>query len=162
MLPPVCHLPTMPHTLWTSKRGIDVSATAATTQLSAWLGKMWCKVCALTCHPPPPCCNHCILGKQTHLSVPNVQEGNKASCPLERVFVDLCGPMLCRSRSNCLYSMNLIDDFSSYAWSLPLKSKDKATSVLQLWHRAVENQSGHHLKILVSDNGELISKSMQD
>ena len=58
--------------------------------------------------------------------------------------------------------MNLIDDFSSYAWSLPLKSKDEAASVLQLWHRAVENQSGHCLKILVSDNGELISKSMQD
>jgi hypothetical protein len=58
--------------------------------------------------------------------------------------------------------MNVIDDFSSYVWSLPLKSKEEAASVLQLWHRTVKNQSGHKLKILVSDNGELISKSMQD
>jgi transposase InsO family protein len=58
--------------------------------------------------------------------------------------------------------MNVIDNFSSFIWSLPLRNKEEAASVLQLWHRAVENQSGHHLKILVSDNGELISKSMQD
>jgi len=58
--------------------------------------------------------------------------------------------------------MNVIDDFSSYIWSLPLRTKEEATSILQLWHRTVEKQSGHQLKILVSDNGELISKSMQD
>jgi hypothetical protein len=43
-----------------------------------------------------------------------------------------------------------------------LRNKEEVASILQLWHRAVENQSGHRLKILVSDNGELISKSMQD
>jgi hypothetical protein len=64
--------------------------------------------------------------------------------------------------SGCLYSINVIDDFLLYIWSLPLKSKDEASSVLQLWHCVVENQSSHRLKILVSDNGELISKSMQD
>lgn len=34
--------------------------------------------------------------------------------------------------------------------------------MLQKWHRAVENQSGHKLKILVSDNGELVSKAMEE
>jgi transposase InsO family protein len=58
--------------------------------------------------------------------------------------------------------MNVIDDFSSYIWSLPLRTKEEAASILQLWHHAVEKQSGHQLKILISDNGELISKSMQD
>ena len=110
----------------------------------------------------PPCCNHCILGKQTRLAVPKVQEGDKATCPLERVFIDLCGPMPCCLRSGHLYSMNIIDDFSSYTWSLPLRNKEEAASIFQSWHCAVENQSGHHLKILISDNGELISKSMQD
>jgi transposase InsO family protein len=109
-----------------------------------------------------PRCNHCILGKQTRSSVPSQREGSKVTKPLERVFVDLCGPMPCCSRSNCLYLINLIDDFSSYIWSLPLRSKDEAASVLQLWHRAVENQSGHHLQILVSNNGELVSNSMQE
>ncbi len=74
----------------------------------------------------PPRCNHCILGKQTRSAVPKVREGEKAARPLERVFVDLCGPMPCRSRAGRLYSMNIIDDFSSYMWSLPLRSKDEA------------------------------------
>jgi hypothetical protein len=109
----------------------------------------------------PPKCNACILGKQTRSPVPKVREGEKASRPLERVFVDLCGPMPCPSRSGRLYSMNVIEDFSSYVWSLPLRNKAEAATVLQHWHRAVENQSGNRLKILVTDNGELVSKVME-
>ena len=110
----------------------------------------------------PPRCNHCILGKQTRSTVPKLQEGERATRPLEHVFIDLCGPMPVHLHSGRLYSMNIIDDFSSYIWSLPLRNKEEAASILQLWHRIVENQSGHQLKILVSDNGELVSKSMQD
>ena len=110
----------------------------------------------------PPKCDLCILGKQTRSPVPSVREGNKAVKPLERVFVDLCGPMPVKSRSGRLYSMNLIDDFSSYVWSLPLRSKDEAAPVLQAWHRAVTNQSGARLKILVTDNGELMSNAMSE
>ena len=110
----------------------------------------------------PPRCNHCILGKQTRSSVPKPQEGERATRPLKRVFIDLCGPIPVHSHLGCLYSMNVIDDFLSYVWSLPLRSKEEAASVLQLWHRMVKNQSGHKLKILVSNNGKLISKLMQD
>jgi transposase InsO family protein len=76
--------------------------------------------------------------------------------------MDLCGPMPCASRSGRLYSMNLIDDFSSYVWSLPLRSKDESSSVLQMWHHTMVNQNDHRLKTLVSDNGELVSKSMHE
>jgi transposase InsO family protein len=110
----------------------------------------------------PPRCDHCILGKQTRSAVPKTWEVVRASCQLEWVFVDLCGPMPCASQSSCLYSINVINDFSSYCWSLPLRLKDEAAVILQSWHRAVENQSGQRLKILVTDNGELVSKSMQD
>ena len=108
----------------------------------------------------PPKCDACIRGKQTRSSVSRVREGEKAVRPLERVFVDLCGPIRPVSSSGRVYSMNLIDDFSSYVWTFPLKSKSEAAPVLQRWHRAIENQSGHRLKILVSDNGELVSNSM--
>jgi transposase InsO family protein len=110
----------------------------------------------------PPKCNFCILGKQTRTTVPSMREGLKATRRLERVFVDLCGPMHVTSRSGRLYSMNLIDDYSSFVWSLPLKSKDEASHVLQAWHRVVENQCGERLKILVTDNGEIVSKSTSD
>jgi len=80
----------------------------------------------------PPRCNHCILRKQTRSAVPKVREGKRATHPLERVYVDLCRPMPCRLRSGRLYSMNVIDDFSSYIWSLPLRSKEEVASILQL------------------------------
>ena len=110
----------------------------------------------------PPTCDACILGKQTRSPVPRVREGLKATSPLERVYVDLCGPMPVVSKSGHSYSMNVIDDFSSYVWSLPLKRKSDAATILRGWHRAVENQSNHKLKILVTDNGELVSQSMAD
>jgi len=55
--------------------------------------------------------------------------------------------------------MNVIDDFTSYVWSLPLKSKSKAINVLCAWHCAVENQTGDRLKIIVTNNGGLVSKT---
>ena len=110
----------------------------------------------------PPKCDNCILGKQTRTPVPKVREGLRATRRLERVHVDLCGPMSILSRSGRLYSMNIVDDYSGYVWSLPLRSKDEAMPVLQAWHRAVENQSGERLKILVTDNGELVSRPMSE
>jgi len=59
-----------------------------------------------------------------------------------------------------LYSMNIIDDFSSYIWSLPLAHKSEAVNVLQAWHHTVENQMGEKLKIVITDNGELVSNTM--
>ncbi len=61
-----------------------------------------------------PKCTHCVLGKQTHLPVPKIREGLKAGVRLEKVYVDLCGPMPCVSHSGRLYTMHVIDDFSGY------------------------------------------------
>ena len=110
----------------------------------------------------PPKCQACILGKQTRLSVPKERAGERASRPLERVFVDLCGPIRPASSSGRLYSMNMIDNFSSYVWSLPLRSKGDASSILQRWHRTVTNRSSHRLQILVTDNGKLVLNAMAD
>ena len=71
----------------------------------------------------PPKCTHCILGKQIRSLVPKIREGPKAVEKLEKVYVDLCGLMPYVSHSGHLYTMHVIDDFSGYMWSLPLKSK---------------------------------------
>ena len=110
----------------------------------------------------PPLCDHCIVGKQTRRPVPRVREGLKASRRLERVYVDLTGPMHVTSKTGRLYSMNIIDDFSSYVWSISLRSKDEAATAIKIWHRLTENLSGARLKSLVTDNGELLSKSVTD
>ena len=110
----------------------------------------------------PPKCEHCILGKQTHSSVPKLREGARATSHLERVFIDLCGPMSIPSRSGRLYSMNIIDDYSSFVWSLPLRSKDEAAPILKHWLTALEVQTPHRLRSFVTDNGELASSQIQD
>ena len=99
----------------------------------------------------PPKCDSCALGKQSRSSVLKKREGDKADRRLGRVYVDLCGPMAVTSRSGNLYSMNVIDDFSGYVWSIPLRTKADAASSLQIWHKAVTVQSGETLKILISD-----------
>ena len=114
----------------------------------------------LSTHPAK--CDHCALGKQTRSSVPKTREGAKATNRLERVYVDLCGPMAVTSRAGNVYSMNLIDDFSGYVWTVPLRSKASAFHALQIWHKAVTVQTGETLRILVSDNGKLVSNSMRD
>jgi len=108
----------------------------------------------------PPQCEHCILGKQTHSSLPQIREGPRVMRRLERIYVDLTGPQYVTSRSGRRYSMNIIDNFSSYVWSTPLRLKSEAVTVLQAWQQAVENQSDERLKYLVSDGGELVTDEM--
>jgi transposase InsO family protein len=109
----------------------------------------------------PPKCEHCILGKQTRSSVPKVREGARADRVLGRVYVDLCGPMSIPSRFGHLYSMNIIDDFSDFVWSIPLRFKDQAVPALKAWLFALEVQSPHRLTSFVTDNGELASSQIQ-
>ena len=58
--------------------------------------------------------------------------------------------------------MNVIDDYSSYIWSIPLCTKDKAATALRIWQRLVENRFSKKLTILITDNCELLSKTVTD
>ena len=109
---------------------------------------------------PAPKCQHCILGKQTRSSVPKVREGPRADKPLGRVYVDLCGPMSTPSRNGNLYCMNIIDDYSSFVWSIPLRSKDQSAPALKAWLCGLEIQTPHRLSSFVTDNGELSSSQI--
>ena len=95
-----------------------------------------------------------------HSPVPKVRKGVRASLPLKHVYIDLCGPMPFASKTGHLYSMNVIDDHTSYVWSLPLKLKLDAATALYRWHYTMENQLGHKLKKIVTDNSELVSKTI--
>ena len=66
------------------------------------------------------------------------------------------------SCSGRLYLMNVIDDYSGFVWSLPLRSKSEASIVLKHWLTTVENQTSHRLKCLVTDNGELSFLQIRD
>lgn len=110
---------------------------------------------------PVPKCQHCILEKQICTSVSEVREGARATKPLERIYVDLCGPMSIPLHSHCLYSMNILDDYSSFVWSLLLHPKDEAAPALKSWLLTLEVQTSYWLQSFITDNGELASSHIQ-
>jgi hypothetical protein len=110
----------------------------------------------------PANCDHCTISKQSHSPIPKVQEGVKSDRHLGRVYADVCGPMAINSCARNVYALNMIDDFSSYVWSVPLRSKADASTAFQTWHKAVTVQSRDTLHILITDNGELVSNSMTE
>jgi hypothetical protein len=108
----------------------------------------------------PANCDHCAIGKQSHSPILKKQEGVKLEMCLGRVYADVCGPMAINSCAGNVYALNMINDFSGYVWSVPLRSKADTCAAFQTWHKSVTIQSGDILRILVTDNGKLVSKAM--
>ena len=57
------------------------------------------------------------------------------------------------SRQGSKYLMVIIDDYSRYTWSYPLKTKDEAHPKFNLWLAQAERQSGFRLQIFRTDVG---------
>jgi hypothetical protein len=110
----------------------------------------------------PPVCDSCILRKQTKTSIPKVREGKRADRRLGIVHVDLMEHPDTVSATGNRYIMDIIDDFSSYSWSIPLASKSDAFPALEAWTQAREVETGLKVGILRSDNGELKSSSVRE
>ena len=108
----------------------------------------------------PPPCEHCILGKQVKCPLPKVREGLRATKRLEIVHVDLTGPMAVRSASGNAYILDIIDDCTSFIWSIPIPSKSAALPSLIAWEKAREIETGSVVGTYRLDNGELKSNAM--
>lgn len=83
-----------------------------------------------------PKCDSCILVKQTRTAVSKVRaegEGYKATRKLKKVWVDLSGSSPVKSHTGTPYIMNVVNDYSGFVWSIPLKAKSKALTKLQAW-----------------------------
>jgi len=57
--------------------------------------------------------------------------------------------------------MDLLDDYTSNGWLIPLKSKDQAFPELQAWELAWEKETGFTVRTYRVDNRELKSKKME-
>ncbi|CCM06824.1 uncharacterized protein FIBRA_09127 [Fibroporia radiculosa] len=109
----------------------------------------------------PPKCDSCLLGKQTRSAVPKVREGVRSSEQLGLVYVDLMGPANVKSLSGNLYALHIIDDFTSYSWSIPLPSKDAALRLFTSWATARMTETNLPLRAVQIDNGELLSAAFR-
>ena len=56
--------------------------------------------------------------------------------------------------------MDIVDDYTSFPWSIPLRNKDNLFSELKAWKLAREAETGLKVGTYVTDNGELKSHEM--
>ncbi|KAI5317551.1 hypothetical protein L3X38_037258 [Prunus dulcis] len=97
-------------------------------------------------------CEGCVSGKH-HREKFDKEVAWRASCPLELVHTDLCGPMQNESIGGNRYFITFIDDFSRMCWVYFLRNKSDAFNVFKKFKAFVELQSGFSLKKLRSDRG---------
>jgi transposase InsO family protein len=76
-----------------------------------------------------------------------------ASCPLQLVHSDLCGPLSSPSFSGCKYFLTFIDDFSRRTWVYFLKLKSEVFDKFLAYKALVEKKTGHQIQRLRIDNG---------
>ncbi|KAF8226196.1 hypothetical protein L208DRAFT_1221944, partial [Tricholoma matsutake] len=88
----------------------------------------------------PPKCESYVLGKQIKTPVPKKHEegiGHKVVQKLEKVWVDLLGPHVVKSCTRNSYPyMDIIDDYTSFPWLIPLHNKDDLFPKLKAWELA--------------------------
>jgi len=112
----------------------------------------------------PPKCESCVLGKQTKTQVPKKHEegiGHKVMQKLEKVWVDLSGPHGVKSHTGNSYVMDIVNDYTSFPWSILLHNKDDLFPELKAWELAWENETGLKVEIYITDKGELKSHEME-
>jgi hypothetical protein len=113
--------------------------------------------------PTHSTCEFCIPGKQTMTTIPKIcGGGNQATQKLEKVWVDLTGPQDVEPCTGNQYIMNIVDDYTSFPWSIPLRTKDEAFFKLVIWQRERETEMSLKVGIYRTNNGELKSDKMVD
>ncbi|OJT07316.1 Retrovirus-related Pol polyprotein from transposon TNT 1-94 [Trametes pubescens] len=109
----------------------------------------------------PSKCDHCILGKQTRSPVPKVREGVRSTERGATFFIDTTGDQCTRSASGSICSLDIIDDFSSFGWAFPLRSKGDCSSTLRTFLIA-RRAEGCPVRRIITDNGECVTKEIKD
>ena len=80
---------------------------------------------------------------------------------LEKVWVDLSGPHI-RLRTGNEYVMDIIDDYTSCVWPIPLKGKGDVFAELKAWEHTQELETSLKVGTYITDNGELKSDKMHE
>lgn len=97
-------------------------------------------------------CGDCQLGKGHRCSHPDSHR-DRATDILERVHVDLVGPIEPPSVSGYKYFMVVKDEYSSYRWVRFFCSKSHVLNAIRKFLNEVAVQTQKRVKIIRSDNG---------
>lgn len=78
---------------------------------------------------------------------------DKKTTPLDLVHSDVFGPTEVTSHGGTNFFVSFLDDCTRKIWVYMMSRKSKVFSKFKIFKALVENQSGHKIKCLKSDNG---------
>ena len=85
-----------------------------------------------------------------------------ATRPLDRVHMDLVGPVQTPSFNGARTLLVIIDEFSRFSWVYPIKSKDLASPRIKQWVNEMHTQYGRYPKEIHTDRGgEFLSEDLK-
>jgi hypothetical protein len=99
-------------------------------------------------------CEGCVKGKHQITSFPK-DRTTKVSQLLEIIHADVCGPMKTTSHGGARYFFTFIDNFSKKTHVYLLKAKREVFEKFKQYKALVENEIGHKIKVLQSNNRSL-------
>ena len=106
-------------------------------------------------------CEECSKAKAHAQAVPK-ETSNKATGRLERVFIDLTGPMKEMSVGQRRFGMVLVDDYSSMTWIRILKHKSDAPAALKNFISEVATPANLKIRNIRTDEGGEFVRKFQE
>jgi len=100
-------------------------------------------------------CAVCATGKSMHL--PHKEGRGQASEYLERVHVDIAGPMPVASAGGRAYLFVVVDDYSGVVYTRPLWQKSEAAEAFKVFEAVAEAESRKRMREVFTDNPRELS-----
>jgi len=95
-------------------------------------------------------CEGCAYGRSKRK--PHPPTGTRTRCRLERIHVDICGPLLSSIGGNC-YFLLIVDEHTRYMWTEFMPKKSDAFARLQRWKLQAKQETNLKLQHLKLDGG---------
>jgi len=106
-------------------------------------------------------CFACVAAKMVHL--PHKEGRSHATEYLERVYIDIAGPMHIPSARGRLYLYVAVDDYTCAIYTRLLFLKSDVPEAFKAFRAAAENESGKQLcKVMTNNTRELSMGEMRD
>ena len=106
-------------------------------------------------------CAACVAAKSVHL--PHREGRNRAEGYLDRVHIDIAGPMPVRSAGGKEYAYIVVDDHTRAVYMRPLRHKSDASEAFRIFKAAAENEFQRKMREIMTDNArELCMGEMRE
>ncbi|KAL2932983.1 Retrovirus-related Pol polyprotein from transposon RE1, partial [Bienertia sinuspersici] len=101
-------------------------------------------------------CQVCPKAKQTRISF--VQSHIKTNRPFALLHIDVWGPYVNKTHTDCNQFITIVDDYSRYTWVHLLKHKNGAVTVFKQFYTYVKTQFGVKILAVRSDNAKELTE----